>query len=195
MSRENPEVEDLLNKKNWQKERKRLRSLILDCGLVEEVKWGKLCYTYEGSNVAIIYGLKNYCAVGFFKGSLLRDDEDVLIQPGKHSQAMRQIRFSDLAEIIDSENILIAYIEKAIQIEKDGLEVDFDDKHNLSYPDELKNAFDDDPDFAEAFENLTPGRQRGYVMHFSDARQSQTRMSRVGKYKAKIMDGKGLSER
>lgn len=195
MSGKTLEVERILNQEKWHKERKTLRSLLLDFGLEEEVKWGKLCYTFQGSNVAIIYGLRNYCAVGFFKGSLLSGDEDVLIKPGKHSRAMRQIRFSGLKDITAREKTLVGYIEQAIQIEKDGLEVDFDENDELSCPDELKDAFDDDPDFAAAFENLTPGRQRGYVIHFSGAKQSKTRASRIRKCKPDILDGKGLNGR
>ncbi|WP_306260022.1 YdeI family protein [Pararhizobium sp. IMCC21322] len=189
------EVENLLLKKNWHKERKKLRSLILDCDLDEEVKWGKLCYSYQDSNVVIIYGMKNYCALGFFKGSLLDDDTGFLVQPGKHSQAMRQLRFDNLDEISDSEDLIKDYIGKAIQAERDGLEVDFDEKDNLTYPDELQDVLDDDPEFAEAFDDLTPGRQRGYVLHFSDAKRSTTRSSRIEKCTAKILDGKGLNER
>lgn len=195
MSENKVDVEKLLSKNTWQEERKKLRSLALDNGLDEAVKWGKLCYTYEGSNVVIIFGLKNYCALGFFKGSLLADDDDVLIQPGKHSQAMRQIRFTGLDEITDREDIVVRYIKKAIQAEKDGLEVDFDEKDNLVYPDELQTRMNDDPAFAEAFDKLTPGRQRGYVLHFANARQSGTRTSRIEKCRSRIMQAKGLNER
>lgn len=189
------EVQQLLDQKNWQEERGKLRSLVLDCGLDEEVKWGKLCYTFQGNNVVIVYGLKNYCALGFFKGSLLTDDKDVLVAPGKHSQAMRQMRFADLRDITKNESTIAAYIDKAIQAEKDGLAVDFGEKNNLVYPDELQDRLQDDSAFADAFDDLTPGRQRGYVLHFSDARQSKTRASRIERCKAKIMEGKGLNER
>jgi uncharacterized protein YdeI (YjbR/CyaY-like superfamily) len=190
-----PEVEDLLDKRKWQKERQKLRSLALDCGLDEHVKWGKLCYSYNDSNVVIIYGLKNHCALGFFKGALLDDDKDILVQPGKHSQAMRQLRFDGIDEISGSENLIKDYIGKAIQAEKDGLEVDFDEKDNLTYPGELQDALNDDPGFAKAFEDLTPGRQRGYVLHFSDAKQIRTRTSRIEKCRPRIMRGMGLSDR
>lgn len=152
---DDPGVKDLVDKKNWQKERKTLRDLILDCGLDEAVKWGKLCYSYDGSNVVIIYGMKNYCALGFFKGSLLKDPDDVLVRPGKHSQAMRQMRFKSLEEIEESEDLIREFIEKAVQAEKDGMEVDFDEKDNLDIPDELQDALDDDAELAEAFEELT----------------------------------------
>ena len=184
------EVEKLLSKKNWKKERSKLRSLIRDHDLDENVKWDKLCYALEGSNV-VIYGMKNYCAVGFFKGSLLEDDDGVLVQPGKHSQAMRQLRFEGLDEIKDREAQIKDFIGKAIQVEMDGLEVDFNEKDDLDYPAELQDALDDDPDLAEAFEDLTPGRQRGYVLHVSDAKKSETRVRRIEKARPKIMEGKG----
>ncbi|MEO8249438.1 MAG: YdeI/OmpD-associated family protein [Burkholderiales bacterium] len=188
-------VKRLLNQGDWHEERNKLRSLILDSGLVEEVKWGKLCYTFEGHNVAVNYGLKSYCAIGFFKGSLLTDDKKVLVAPGKHSQAMRQMRFGNLDEIIANEGTIADYIGKAIQVEINGLEVAFAEKDNLSFPDELQERIDNDPALAKAFNDLTPGRQRGYVLHFSEAKQSSTRASRVEKCKAKIMSGKGLNDR
>ena len=189
------EVESLLNQKNWQDERRRLRDILLDSSLEERVKWGKLCYAWEGSNVAIIYGMKNSCAVGFFKGSLLEDGDDVLVQPGKHSQAMRRLHFESLDEIEDSEDTLRRFIERAIQAEKDGLGVEFTEKDNLNYPDELQDGLDDDPELAEAFEELTPGRQRGWVLHFSDAKQSETRARRVDNARSKIIARKGWNER
>lgn len=190
-----PDVKDLLDKKKWQNERKKLRALLLDCGLEENVKWSKLCYSHDRGNVAIIYGMKNYCAIGFFKGAVLDDPDDVLVQPGKHSQAMRQLRFEGLDEIEGREDQIKKYIERAIQAEKDGLEVDFDEKNDLDYPDELQDALDDDLELAEAFDDLTPGRQRGYVLHISDAKKSETRTRRIKRAKSKIMDGKGLNER
>lgn len=189
------EVKDLLNQKNWQDERRRLRDILLDCGLEERVKWGKLCYAWEDSNVAIIYGLKNSCAVGFFKGSLLEDEGGVLVQPGKHSQAMRRLHFESLDEIEDNEDMIRRFTQRAIQAEKDGLEVEFTEKNNLDYPDELLDALDDDPELTEAFNELTPGRQRGWVLHFSDAKQSETRARRIIKARSKIIAGKGWNER
>lgn len=192
---DNAQVEDLLNQKNWQDERRKLRDILLDSGLEERVKWGKLCYAHEGSNVAIIYGMKNSCAVGFFKGSLLEDEDGELVQPGKHSQAMRRLHFESLKEIEDSEDTIRRFTRQAIQAEKDGLEVEFTEKDNLDYPDELQDALDDDPGLAEAFEELTPGRQRGWVLHFSDAKQSETRARRVDQARSKIIAGKGWNER
>jgi len=188
-------VKTLLAQQNWHEERKALRALILDCGLKEQVKWGKLCYAHDEANIVIIYGMKNYCAIGFFKGALLEDENDALVQPGKHSQAMRQLRFKNLTEIKDSENGVTSFIRKALQVEKDGLEVDFGEKDNLDYPEELQDALDGDPELAEAFENLTPGRQRGYVLHVFDAKQSATRLRRIEKNRTSILLGKGLNER
>ena len=189
------EVKDLLNQKNWQDERRRLRDILLDCGLEERVKWGKLCYTWEDSNVAIIYGMKNSCAVGFFKGSLLEDEGGVLVQPSKHSQAMRRLHFESLDEIEDNEDMIRRFTQRSIQAEKDGLEVEFTEKNNLDYPDELLDALDDDPELTEAFKELTPGRQRGWVLHFSDAKQSETRARRIDKARSKIIARKGWNER
>ncbi|GLO79998.1 YdeI/OmpD-associated family protein [Sulfitobacter pontiacus] len=189
------EVESLLNQKNWQDERRRLRDILLDSSLEERVKWGKLCYAWQGSNVAIIYGMKNSCAVGFFKGSLLKDEDGLLVQPGKHSQAMRRLHFESPEEIEDGEDTIRCFIDKAIQAEKDGLEVEFTEKDNLDYPDELQDALDDDPELAEAFKELTPGRQRGWVLHFSDAKQSETRARHIEKAHSKIIGGKGWDER
>lgn len=188
-------VKTLLAQQDWQQERMALRALILDCGLQEQVKWGKLCYAHDGANVVIIYGMKNYCAIGFFKGALLEDENDALVQPGKHSQAMRQLRFKNLTEIKDSQNVVTSFIEKALQAEKDGLEIDFGEKDNLNYPVELQDALDRDPELAKAFENLTPGRQRGYVLLISDAKQSATRLRRIEKNRSSIFLGKGVNER
>jgi uncharacterized protein YdeI (YjbR/CyaY-like superfamily) len=192
---DSPEINDLLNKSNWQDERRRLRDIILDCDLDERVKWGKLCYDYEDSNVVIIYGMKNRCALGFFKGALLEDEDGVLVRPGKHSQAMRQLRFESLKEIEDSEDTIRCLINRAIQAEKDGLEIEFTEKDSLDYPGELQDALDDDSELAEAFDDLTPGRQRGWVMYISDAKQSETRTRRIDQARPKIIAGKGRNER
>ncbi|GLT10771.1 YdeI family protein [Sulfitobacter porphyrae] len=192
---EDSRIEALLKQTNWQDERRKLRDILLGSDLEEHVKWGKLCYAWDGSNVAIIYGMKNSCAVGFFKGSLLEDEDGVLVQPGKHSQAMRRLHFESLEEIEDEEDTIRRFIARAIQAEKDGLEVEFTEKDNLDYPEELQDALDDDPELAEAFEELTPGRQRGWVLHFSGAKQSETRARRVDKARSTIIAGKGWNER
>lgn len=191
----NSDVEMLLAKEDWQLERRKLRSMILATGLSEAVKWGKLCYGFEGSNVAIIYGMKAYCAVGFFKGSLLKDEAGLLVSPGKHSQAMRQLRFRNLDGINDNAERISALIEQAIQVEKDGLKVAFDEKDNLDFPDELRDALEGDPELSEAFQKLTLGRQRGYVLHVSQARQPDTRTRRIAKFRSKVIEGKGLNNR
>ncbi len=190
-----PQIQVLLSKKNWQDERRKMRELVLDCGLAENVKWGKLCYTFNGSNVVIIYGMKNYCALGFFKGSLLADEDGLLVQPGKHSQAMRQLRFESLREIEESEDTIRCFVEKAVQAEKDGLEVAFTEKDDLDYPDELQDRLHEDSELAEALEELTPGRRRAWVLHFSDAKQPETRIRRIDKARPKIVAGKGPNER
>ncbi|SDL18636.1 Uncharacterized conserved protein YdeI, YjbR/CyaY-like superfamily, DUF1801 family [Modicisalibacter muralis] len=195
MNSMNPKVDALLNKPSWQEERKALRAIALDCQLTEEVKWGKLCYTFQKNNVAMIYGLKEYCALGFFKGALLNDPDGVLVKPGEHSQAMRQIRFTEAGEISEMETSLKAYIHEAIEIEKTGLKVDFKEKHELEIPEELQEKLNRDPSFKTSFEALTLGRQRGYILHFSGAKQSRTRASRIEKCISRILDGKGLHDR
>ena len=192
---DHPEVKELLNRRTWRDERRKLRAILLDCGLDERVRWGKLCYAFKESNVVIIYGMKNSCALGFFKGSLLEDEDGVLVQPGKHSQAMRRLHFESLEDIENNEGTIRRFVDRALQVEKDGAEVDFTEKDDLDYPDELQDALDDDPELAEAFEDLTPGRQRGWVLHFSDAKHSETRARRVHKARSKIISGKGMNER
>lgn len=193
-NRMNPKVDALLSKAEWQEERKKLRAIILDCQLTEEVKWGKLCYTFQKSNVVMIYGLKDYCAVGFLKGALLKDAAGILVKPGENSQAARWMKFNDVKEIAEMEPILRAYIDEAIEVEKAGLKVDFKEKDELVFPEELQDKFDENPALKTAFDALTPGRQRGYNLHFSSAKQSKTRVSRIEKCVQKILDGKGLND-
>ena len=195
MNEVTPKVAALLDQAKWHEERKALRAILLDCPLVEEVKWNKLCYTFRNSNVAILYGLKDYCGLGFFKGALLQDPKGILCRQGQHSQAMRLIRFTDVREIVKMEPTLKAYIHNAIKVEKAGLTVDFKEKHELVYPDELRDRLKDDPAFREAFEALTPGRRRGYNLHFSAAKQSKTRAARIEKCASRILAGKGLNDR
>ncbi len=195
MKRINPKVEALLNKTEWQEERKKLRAVLLDCQLDEELKWGKLCYSFQKVNVAMIFGMKTYCALGFFKGSLLQDPEGILVAPGEHSQAMRQIRFAQTQEIDAREATLKAYLQEAVDVEKAGLSVDFKEKHELEYPEEFRLVLDDNAALKAAFEALTPGRQRGYILHFSGAKQSSTRTSRIEKCIPSILEGKGLNDR
>ncbi|MCE8013219.1 YdeI/OmpD-associated family protein [Billgrantia desiderata] len=195
MSDTNPKVEALLSQPQWHDERKRLRAIALSCQLTESVKWGKLCYSAENGNVAMIFGMKDYCALGFFKGSLLKDPERILVAPGEHSQAMRQARFTQLSEIEAQSDVLEAYLLEAIALEKAGAKMDFNEKHELAYPAELQTALDGNAALKAAFEALTPGRQRGYILHFSGAKQSSTRASRIEKCMLDILAGKGLNGR
>ena len=179
---------------SWPEELRHLRRLVLACGLQEEYKWSQPCYTLKGQNVLIVTAFKEYAALAFFKGSLLEDTHGMLVTPGKHSQAGRQIRFTDYREIIGQEDLLKAYVMQAIEIEKAGKKVVF--KKTLEpLPDELVQIFAGDLEFQEAFFQLTPGRQRGYILHFSQAKQSKTRLARIEKYRSKILWGKGLQER
>lgn len=180
---------------NWQEEMKLLRQILLDCGLIEEVKWSVPCYTVGNGNVVILSAFKAYCSLSFFKGALLKDPEGVLVQPSKHSQAARLIKFTDVAQVVEMESILKDTIYEAIEVEKAGLKVDFSQKDELEYPEELQNKFDEDPALEAAFEALTLGRQRGYVLHFSGAKQSKTRVSRIEKCIPKIFEGKGFHDR
>ncbi|OSQ28221.1 YdeI family protein [Thalassospira sp. MCCC 1A03138] len=188
-------VEVLLAQEKWQEERKALRTIILESGLTEDVKWGNLCYTSEGKNILMIYGMKDDCALGFFKGALMEDPEGVLAKPGENSQAMRRIHFTSAKEIRAKENVLKAYIKAAIEVEKSGLKIDFSEKENLELPAELLDEFSKNPDLEKAFKALTPGRQRGYNLYFSGAKQSATRRSRIEKSVAGILAGKGLQDR
>ncbi len=190
----NPKVDAFLTKtKTWQKEFQKLRTILLRCGLTEELKWGKPCYTFQESKIVIIQGFKEYCALMFCKGALLKDPNGLLIQQTKNVQAARQIRFTDVREIVEMEPILKAYIHEAIAAEKAGLKVDFK-KNPEPIPEELQNKLDEIPALKAAFDALTPGRQRGYVLYFSAAKQSKTRVSRVEKCMQQILNGKGLDD-
>ena len=178
----------------WQKEYQELRTTILDCALIEELKWGHPCYTFQTNNVVLIHGFKEYCALLFHKGVLLSDSEKLLIQQTKNVQAARQMRFTNLQEIIDLVPIIKAYIFEAIEIEKAGLEVKMKKTSEFEIPVELITAFTKNPDLKTAFYRLTPGRQRGYLLYFSQAKQPKTRVSRIEKSMSKIFDGKGINE-
>lgn len=196
MSKKNPNVDALLGKaKKWHEELARLRMILLGCQLTEEVKWGAPCYTFQNSNVVLIRGFKEYCAILFFKGALLNDAQGILIKPGEHTQAGRQIRFTHVREIVEMESILKTYITEAIEVEKAGLKVDFAKGTELVLPEEFQRRLDADPFLKAAFEALTPGRQRAYNLYFSSAKQSKTRESRVEKNVQRILDGKGLDDR
>ncbi len=196
MTKKNPKVDEYLSKaKKWQEEMEKLRAIILDCGLSEEIKWRLPCYTFQKANVVIIQGFKEYCALMFFKGALLRDVNSILIKPGKNTQAGRQIRFTNVSEIIEMESILKAYVKEAIQVEKAGLKVKLKKTADYSIPEEFQNKLDENPSLKTAFDALTPGRQRAYIYYFSSAKQSKTRESRVEKYIPEILMGKGLNDR
>jgi len=194
-NRMNPKVDFYFNKaKKWQEELEQLRMTVLDCGLTEELKWGVPCYTFQKSNIVLIHVFKAYCALLFFKGALLNDVHGILIQQTENVQAARQIRFSNVRETVEMETILKAYIYEAIEVEKAGLKVDFKKNTELIIPEELKNKLNEIPALKTAFDALTPGRQRAYMLHFSAPKQSKTRESRVEKYMQQILDGKGLND-
>jgi uncharacterized protein YdeI (YjbR/CyaY-like superfamily) len=179
---------------NWTDELKKLRKLVLDCGLTEELKWGVPCYTYRNNNVLIVSAFKDFCAVSFFKGSLLKDPYGILAKPGKNSQATRYARFTNIQEIIEAEPVLKAYIFEAIEAEKAGWKVEFK-KNPEPIPEELQQKLDEDQFFKTAFEELTPGRQRGYIIYFSQPKQSKTRVTRIEKCVPKILNGEGLHDK
>jgi uncharacterized protein YdeI (YjbR/CyaY-like superfamily) len=195
MNRTNPKVDFYFeNAEKWRMEFERLRSIILACPLIEDLKWGCPCYTFEDKNIILIHGFKDYCAVLFFKGALLKDAKGVLIQQTANVQAGRQIRFTNAQEITEMETILKTYIHEAMDIEKAGLKVNFRQNSELSFPEEFKNKLDADAALKTAFAALTPGRQRAYALYFSAPKQSKTRDSRVEKHIPRILQGKGLDD-
>jgi uncharacterized protein YdeI (YjbR/CyaY-like superfamily) len=194
-SRMNPKVEKYFSKaKKWQKEFEKLRMICLDCGLTEELKWGHPCYTFQKSNIVLIHGFKEYCALLFFKGALLKDPKGILIQQTENVQAARQIRFTNVQEIVELEPTLKAYISEAIEVEKAGLEVSYKKTSEFKIPEEFQKRLDEIPALKTAFDALTPGRQRGYILYFSQPKQSKTRESRVEKCMQQILNGKGLND-
>ncbi|WP_211745704.1 YdeI family protein [Paenibacillus sp. Marseille-Q4541] len=191
----NPKVDEFLSKaKKWKAEYEQLRTIVLDCELTEEFKWMHPCYTLENKNVVLIHGFKDYCALLFHKGALLKDPNGILIQQTENVQAARQIRFHSVQEIVEMEAILKIYIYEAIEIEKSGLEVNLKKNDEYTIPEELQNKFDETPALKTAFEALTPGRQRAYLLYFSSPKQSKTRVSRVEKSMQQILAGKGLND-
>jgi len=195
MNHMNPEVDGYFDKnEKWQKEIRKLRTIISGCGLNEELKWGCPCYQYQERNIVLIHVFKEYCAVLFFKGALLNDARGILIRQTENVQAARQIRFSNTGEIVKMEKILKAYIYEAIEIEKAGLKVKLKTTASISMPEEFKKKLDKNRALKTAFEALTPGRQRGYLLYFSSAKQAKTRESRVEKYMPQIINGKGLED-
>ena len=200
--RMNPKVDKYLSKSNpptieavkWKEEFEKLRMIILDCGLGEELKWDKPCYMFENNNILIIQAFKEYFALGFFKGFLLDDSKKILIAPGENSQTMRQIRFANAQEIVEMRPIIKAYIYEAIELERSDLKLNFKEKTKLKVPEEFQTKLDEIPTLKTAFYALTPGRQRTYILYFSGAKQSKTRELRIEKYLKQILDGEGMND-
>ena len=191
----NPKVDEFLSKaKKWRAEFEKLRMIILDCQLNEEFKWGVPCYTFQDRNIVLMHGFKDYCAILFFKGALLKDSKGVLIQQTENVQAGRQIRFTSVREIVEMEPILKAYIQEAIEVEKAGLKVNLKKSTEFSIPDEFQKKLDEIPALKTALYALTPGRQRAYILYFSTPKLSKTRQSRVEKWMPQILKGKGLND-
>ena len=190
----NPKVDFYFRNAQWQEEIEKLRTIVLDCGLTEELKWGVPCYMFQNSNIVLIHVFKEYCALLFFKGALLADPNGILVQQTENVQAARQVRFTNLPEIVTKKSILKAYIYEAIEVEKAGLQVKLKKTTEFKMPEEFQKKLDKNRALKTAFEALTPGRQRAYLLHFSSPKQSQTRESRIEKCMPQILDGKGLND-
>jgi uncharacterized protein YdeI (YjbR/CyaY-like superfamily) len=194
MNHLNPQVDRYLSKaKQWREETEKLRKLCLEGGLTEELKWGKPCYMFRGANVAIIQGFKESCALMFFKGALMKDSKKIMEKPGESSQAAQRIKFTSVADVQKMEATLKAYIREALAVEKAGLQVEYK-KNPEPVPEELQKKLREEPAFKSAFQALTPGRQRAYLLYFNGAKQSKTRESRVEKCVPQILKGKGLND-
>ncbi|MDQ6472315.1 YdeI/OmpD-associated family protein [Flavobacterium sp. LHD-80] len=191
----NPKVDFFFDKATkWQDELEAMRTIALECQLTEELKWGNPCYMYQDSNVVLIHAFKEYCAFLFFKGALMKDTDGILIQQSENVQAARHIRFTSLKEIVDLKPILKTYIYQAIEIEKAGLKVNLKKTSDFPVSEEFQKKLNEDPELKKAFEALTPGRQRAYLLHFSQPKQAKTREARVEKHTQNILDGKGLND-
>lgn len=191
----NPKVDWYFTKgEKWQKELEQLRKIVLDCGLTEELKWGVPCYTFQKGNIVLIHVFKEYCALLFFKGALLRDTNSILIQQTENVQAARQVRFTSVEEIVEMKPILKAYIYEAMEVEKAGLKVQLKKVADFTIPEEFQKKLDVTPDLRTAFEALTPGRQRAYLLHFAAPKQSKTRQSRIERCMPQMLAGKGLND-
>jgi uncharacterized protein YdeI (YjbR/CyaY-like superfamily) len=191
----NPKVDEFLSKTpKRQEEFEKLREILLDCELTEELKWGVPCYTFQKNNIALIHGFKEYCAILFVKGALLRDAHGILVQQTENVQAGRQVRFTNAGEIAAMEAVLKDYVREAVEVEKAGLEVNFKKNTEFTVPEELQSKFEENPALKTAFEALTPGRQRAYLLYFSEPKQSKTRQARIEKYTQQILAGKGLQD-
>ncbi len=195
MNEKNPKVDFFFAKsQKWQKELEKLREIALDCPLTEDLKWGVPCYSYQKANIVLIHEFKEYCAILFVKGVLLKDEKGILIQQTENVQSARQVRFINVQEIVELEPILKAYILEAIEVEKSGLKVPYKKAEEFSIADEFQSRLDEDPELSNAFYALTPGRQRAYLLYFAAPKQSQTRQARVEKYTEQILAGKGLND-
>lgn len=191
----NPKVDWFFTKATqWQKEYEALRAIVLDCDLTEELKWGQPCYMYQKSNIVLIHGFKDYCALLLFKGALLKDKKKILIQQTENVQAARQIRFTSVKEITKLKATIKAYLYEAVEVEESGAKVEFKKTKEFTMPEEFQQKLDKSRGLKKAFEALTPGRQRGYLLYFSSAKQSKTRESRIEKYLPSILEGKGLDD-
>lgn len=191
----NLEVDKLFNQASqWKNEYEQLREIILECDLDEVIKWGQACYTHNGKNIVLIHGFKEYCAILFFKGVLLKDDLQILIQQSENVQAGRQLRFRNTDDIKRFKHEIIAYVNEAIEIEKAGKEVEFKETKEFKMPEELIQKLEQDANFKSAFESLTPGRQRAYILYFSSPKYPKTREARIEKMTQSILDGKGLND-
>lgn len=189
----NPKVDKYLGKaQKWQKEMEKLRTILLDCGLTEELKWGKPCYMFKKTNIIVIQGFKEYCALLFMKGVLLKDTHGILIKTGENTRVGRQIRFTNVREIVKQEPVLKTYIYQAIEVEKAGLKVNAKETAAFTLPEEFRTKLDKTPTLKTAFNALTPGRQKAYIIYFSAPKQSKTRESRVEKCMQQILNGKGF---
>lgn len=195
MNKMNPKVDGYLRKsRQWQKELQELRRIILDCPLIEEVKWRVPCYTLQNRNIVLLGRFKECCVLSFVKGALLKDANGILVKPGENTQSARVIRFTCVQAIVEMEPVLKAYIDEAIEVEKSGLKVTFKKAAEFTRPAEFQNKMDELPDLKAAFDALTPGRQRAYILYFSGAKQSKTRESRVERCVQQILNGKGLDD-
>lgn len=194
-SKSNPKVDAFFTRaKQWREEMETLRAILLDCGLTEELKWGKPCYAFEGGNVTVIQGFKAYCAVLFFKGVLMPDPHGMLVKTGANTRVGRQIRFTSVEEIAKSKAKVKSYIQAAIELEKSGVKVELPDDEDIKVPEEFEKVLAENPALKKAFKALTPGRQRGYYFYFSQPKQSKTRTSRIEKCVPRILDGKGMMD-
>lgn len=191
----NPKVDWFFTKATkWQNEYEKLRTILLECDLIEELKWGQPCYTFEKNNIVLIHGFKDYCAFLFFKGALLKDSKDILVQQTENVQVARQIRFTNVQQIVKMKSVLKKYIYEAIEVEEKGLKVDLKKTTEFKMPEEFQQKLKENRTLKKAFDELTPGRQRGYLLYFGQAKQSKTRQSRIEKYMGQILEGKGLED-